>query len=406
MGFWKGSAGWRGVLLALAAGFWLAGHWFFYDGWWHLRAFWWGVFPLVLLNPGRVAAAWRGNGCLWLAGAGTVWLAARRGEWFPGVEMLVFLSAVGASVSSPPGRRGDGLRPEAVATEVDRSVWWLAFFFLGGAAVCFWSLLEFYALPGRGVLELRFRDTLVYAEGLNAVLTGLLCGVSLVAGLVTVSRRWPWFHGVCLAVLAFGVLASRSRGALLAVAAGAGVWLALRGWREAGAWRKGAAVLAGGLAYGTAAFFSPPVAEGMGMLERGASGRFGIYGAYLSRMEGGEWLWGQGRLAMETVDGWVAEHPHSVFLGQLLEGGVLGLVVLLGMLGWGAWCGWRRGGALARGWLALLAFGVAAMVFDGQRVFSLGSLPRVESLLLVVPCLVLGGWGARWDDGGTACGQS
>jgi hypothetical protein len=61
--------------------------------------------------------------------------------------------------------------------------------------------------------------------------------------------------------------------------------------------------------------------------------------------------------------------------------------------------GLRRAGQLAKQghdvWLALLIYGCAGLLFDGQTLTTLNSLPQMETLLFAFPLVAAASIGAR-----------
>jgi hypothetical protein len=134
-----------------------------------------------------------------------------------------------------------------------------------------------------------------------------------------------------------------------------------------------------------------------GLVERKDAGRLKLYRLLLDRMQTpwdhalgrGHWADDQGTERMP----W-AQHPHSAYLATYYRGGVVGVFVLVFVLSVGFWrccqaaC---RGPDGSRGqvmWLALASFGAVALLFDGDDLTRIASLPRVEPLLLWFPLAV------------------
>ncbi len=359
---------------------WLAGFHFFHDGFYHMAAFWWLLAPLAVANADLLAGGdrrWRGMLILlvaWQLGCG---LVRREGGW-PAVAAMLDVVAVGVLVVTVLGISGrDRGWPVLRLAMV-----------VAAAGVSLWSLVRFYPLAGLGLEDERLRNVLVYPTGLNAVLTGLLAGFSLLAGFELVGResRWRWPLYGALSVLAFALMATQARGAMLATLAGAAVMVACRGRKVL---PEVAACVAGTLAYLVAFALADRGAAGPDLLERGATGRVEIWKTYLGRLEGGEWWIGTGRVPPldESVLGWLVHHPHGSWVSQIVWCGLPGLLLLAVFLGLAAVAGWRVTARDATP-LALLVFGVTGLVFDGAQVVSLASAPRIEPLLVLVPALV------------------
>ena len=255
---------------------------------------------------------------------------------------------------------------------------WNGVFAAGSIAVLL-SLFVFYSKIGMN--EERFRLCWRGLPGFDAVTTGIFTGMALMIGLMgaSESRWWRAFVMAALALLGFGLAASESRGALLAVSAGIAWWL-LKNHRS---WSKLVWPIFGFAAYWILVGF---VGQGRsGLVERGSSGRFEIYPSYLSQITGDDWIFGKGRIWMlpDSVLGWLVHHPHNAYLGQLAGYGIIGLGLMLAILSWAFVK--LRGSPEA----AILVFGMVTLLFDGGMVFSMYSTARWEALVVLVP-LVLG----------------
>lgn len=358
---------------------WVAGFWLFAGR--YEQAAWclWVLFPVAVFNGRGVRDLWSGMLCetrdWWvLFGVLIGWqflvTGLRGGSWWAGAGagkdvLLVFALVSGLVVV---GRDEQG-----------RSLLWKAVLAVGSVAVLV-SLIVFYSEIG--IHEERFRLCWRWWPGFDAVTTGILAGMALMVGLVAGGdgpRGWKPCVGAALAVLGFGLAASESRGPLLAMGAGAVWWLSknVRSWYRLG-WP-----LAGFAAYWVLVVVAGQ--GGGGLIERGSSGRFDIYQTYLSQMAGAEWLVGRGKVWMlpESLLGWRVHHPHNAYLGQLVGYGAIGLVMMLATLAWG-FLKIRRSPESA-----ILVFGLVTLLFDGGMVFSLISIARWETLVVMVP-LVLG----------------
>jgi hypothetical protein len=230
--------------------------------------------------------------------------------------------------------------------------------------------------------EERFRLCWRGLPGFDAVTTGIFTGMALMIGLMgaTESRWWSAYVRVALALLGFGLAASESRGALLAVSAGIAWWL-LKNHRF---WSKLVWPLFGFAAYWILVAF---VGQGRsGLVERGSSGRFDIYQSYLSQITGYDWIFGKGRIWMlpESVLGWLVHHPHNAYLGQLAGYGMIGFILMLATLSW-AFVKLRKSPEAA-----ILVFGMVTLLFDGGMVFSMYSTARWEALVVMVPLVLPG----------------
>lgn len=259
-----------------------------------------------------------------------------------------------------------------------RSWMWKSVFAAGSAAVLA-SLLTFYTEIQ--INEERFRLCWRCWPGFDAVTTGIFTGMALMVGLITgenTSRGWKQCFFAALALLGFGLAASESRGALLAVMAGVAWWL-LKNFRS---WLRLAWPLCGFAAYWIFTGFTDQGRSGL--VERGSSGRFDIYRSYLSQMESSDWVVGKGQVWMlpESVLGWLVHHPHNAYLGQLAGYGIIGLMIMLVALAWG-FIKIRKAPEST-----ILVFGLMTLLFDGGMVFSMFSIARWEALVVMIPLMI------------------
>lgn len=367
--------------LALAIGLWLAGY-FTADGWEQRRAFKW-LLPFVLLNGDLLVKTFRESRWLWAATALLAYQMLSR-LWSSGSEpvangmdtAMVFLLLVSLVTI---GRKEEAARVVLAGLTI----------LCGG--VMLYSLFAFYGHSDYKLTVDRLRNVLIYEDGLNPVLTGMLCAFSAVAAASFSCRdgrrpeHYAWLS--LLAILVFALMAAESRGAMLA--GGAGVIVLFHYGRR----KLVPALLT--VALGVAAWFGTVFAlQGDGdLIERGSTGRMMIYEWFLERVTLLECVIGRGMAANVTIPeeelGWFVDHPHSSYLTQFLLTGAVGLVLQLALLGWAGWSGIResfRGNAL---WLGLLGCGSVALIFDCGQMFSLYSAPRIEFLLAVVPAAIL-----------------
>ncbi len=389
---------WREWLLAVALGLWLAGYWVAQDGWYHRRALVWLV-PFLLLGADRMIRA------------GAI-------RWLWAVALLLGWQVLSRSWAEPPlveaGGAGDavvvlllGAALAAVGRRKPFGVWIIGGLAILGAGVVAYSLGAFYGEEGRSLAADRFRNVFVYSEGLNPVLTGMLCASGAVAAAWFTLRnsgwraRIPW--SLALAVLVFGMLASQSRGPALGFGAGVGILLFFERRACLSAGITIAATVGG---YFLAILWSGVVVDA---IARGTTGRVPIYQWFLERLSGMELLvgWGFGTVSEIPAEelGWFVHHPHSSYLTQLVLGGVLGLGLLLVVLGWSLREAWREGTRGQSLWMALLACGLVSLLFDGAEMFTLHSAPRLELLLVVVPACLLAGQ-AFEQQRGSGCSPS
>jgi hypothetical protein len=131
------------------------------------------------------------------------------------------------------------------------------------------------------------------------------------------------------------------------------------------------------------------------LIERGSAGRVAIYQWFLDRTTILDTIIGRGMSADVTIAeeelGWFVDHPHSAYLTQFILTGVLGLGILLFVIGWATRCALVQAKRKEALWLALIASGSMALLFDCGQMFSLYSAPRIEFLLLLVPAALLMG---------------
>jgi hypothetical protein len=273
------------------------------------------------------------------------------------------------------------------------------------------SLLVFYWLPGRVFPASRLENLFVYL-GLAPVLTGILYGFAgLAAAILAIRESRPRMRGYLLSVealLLFAALCSHTRGAVLALAAGFGVLVVTQFNRRV--LPSLAVLVLVALVYQFALpqigrLTSPEVPQASSnptakLVSRKDSGRLGLYQIILDRMRPpGDYLVGRGRWVNDTVGPpemtWYAHHPHSIYLATFYRGGavgvaLLGIVIVMGL----ASC-WRTRQASSSLWLALACFGLAALIFDGDDLMTMASMPRIEPLLFWFPLAAGVGAAAR-----------
>ena len=381
----------RELLLAGALGFWVAGFWVAEDGWHHRRALWL-VFPFVLLGADQIARAVAGARWLWLVALLLGWQSLSR-VW---ADPLVV----------EQGRIGDSiavfvLAAALVSTGRKKKLgeWIVGGLAILGAVVVLYSLLVFYGSPSRDLGVHRLRNMLVYTDGLNAVLTGMLCAAGAVAGAwfaLSVGKKAHqrlWL--IVLGTLVFGLMASQSRGPMLGFIAGLVVICLFHGraFLRVGLW---IGVVVG--FYFVLILWTGGSAD---LVERGSAGRIDIYQWFLERISGLELVFGRGFGAGSSIPkeelGWFVHHPHSSYLTQLILGGAIGLAVLLAVIGWSWRDAWRQGKRGECLWVALLSGGFVPLVVDGAEIFTLHSVPRLEWLMVVFPAALAAGraYGSR-----------
>lgn len=274
---------------------------------------------------------------------------------------------------------------------------------------------------------MRLKNRLVYG-GWNQVCSGVTYAHAAVwaLGLAAGGEGPRWRRSLAAAaqvVLIFAALASLSRGALLVLLAGHGLALVLMSRAARTGVLRFALVLAAfhlvmpGLDNSSeprpleteVSRQYPPVIDGNPLREwtkRGSTGRLDMYEAVWQTMrEGGAarqifgtGLWSDAALWNARLpERERAPHPHSVFAATWLHGGWIGLAGLLAVLGMGAAAAWR---AARQGWplgLVLAGAGLAGVLFDGQSLASLDTLPRFEPLLVWTGLLLASGRNSSLD---------
>lgn len=389
MEWWKKTQPKRLSLLLFGVVVWLTGYWFFPDGWWHRHMLQFMVLLPLVLNFDSVLPTLRHNILLWLVTLSATYYALMTQEW-PSVLPLLGLLLALATAAHTAGRR-------------------MGFLLLGylviGIVTTIWSLIEFYLMREHPhFLLVRFHNTLVYKNGLHPVLSGMLCGLSLIAGL---SCKKPshtaskWLTYIGMAALSFAMLAANTRGALLATGC-AGIVLLC--WKKKDIlWLPG---MIGVALYLLVATTRAPISPDNPLLKdqstprhfnivsRGTTGRADIYKVYLDSIQPADIWLGKGSLKQLFTNevGWTADHPHSSFFTVFWQTGIVGsgllLVTLVSAIRRGIQC-WQHS-HLAKAWLSLLVFGIAALIFDGGQIYILNSSARIEPFFLLVPIILLG----------------
>jgi hypothetical protein len=270
---------------------------------------------------------------------------------------------------------------------------------LAAAISLVWHLHRF----GTNFEDYRLQNLLVYG-GLNPVCTGILfgfCGLWLCAMPLT---RLTALSSLVLTTAAF---CSASRGAMLSLLAGHLVLLAVRGLKQG--WRPFLILVAAGSLFslsGTlvkrpqampagASAISQPVAR---LIARPNEGRLEIYEAGWRSLESpldhvigiGQWGSKQRWQQFLPLDPWnLCGHLHSAFFATYVQGGLIGAALLLMLMTRLAVRAWCRVSAREPEWAALLAYGITALVFDGESLASLLTLPRFETLIFWLPAVCL-----------------
>lgn len=377
----------RELVLAAILAVWLGGFWYCTDGWWHRWGLAYFVLPALVLNYRPLLKVLREERWLWVAGGLLVWQMVSRfwstgpveptGSWRDALLVFGLLSSVLIVARGATGPR-----------------WIFPFLAIVTALVALFNLLTFYAHPERSVAESRMRNMLVYENGMNAVLTGLLFAFGgLIAGWKVArsdpagSPRWRWAWLAVLVISLLGLLATQSRGPMLLYAIGFLVFMVIERRRIA------PAVVASALTvtayFGLLAWARDGKEATLDLIQRGSTGRFDMWAWFFKHMSGWEGLFGKGMATAPTIPedefGWFIHHPHSVYMAQYYLTGLVGTALLLVLLAWGAQAAMKLAVAGESLWLALLTGAAVALVFDGGHVFSMCSVGRLEILLLVVP---------------------
>lgn len=378
------SGAWRQPVLAVGLTLWLGAYWFSSDAGIHRLSLFVLVLPGVLLNLESLKAVMRRESWVYIAVGLLVyqWLsrswsggegeAVSEGYWLDVMMMMVLLGGMLAVAESALVRR-----------------WILPTLGVTAALGSLYSLLVYYSDADRSVAEDRLRHMLVYDHGLNPVLTGLLFsfGALVVIGQTTEGGKWRWGWLAALVVVVLGMLASQSRGAILAFGFGGLVFLLLKKRKTVPA-----VLVSGGTTlafFGVLMWVQSGTEAAKDLIGRGETGRFEIYGWFFNQMGGLDGVIGKGMGHASTIPeeelGWFIEHPHSIYVTQFFLTGAIGTGLMLLALMMGVQAAWKlaqRGEVL---WLALLGGFCIALFFDGSHVFSVFSSGRIEPLLLVFP---------------------
>lgn len=395
-------AGFRSLLPAIALGFWLAAFWFLSPGFWHRTLLGWLVIPSLFFIPrarilaiptlrwltlAAVLLGWQTLGRLWSGGGN-----APPGWWLDSFLVLGLLCALLATARGP-----------AISAIVFPAL------SLVSATTAAISLAVFYQPAARNLADDRLRNVFFYENGLNAVPTGFLFAFGAVIAAWQTTRPSRCGHRIlqtsAAALSLLGLLATQSRGPMLMFAIGFLCLLAFE--------RKRTLPVLAATAATTLVFFGLLLWVGTGreaaldLVQRGSTGRFAIYHWFLTHMSARDALIGAGmarplELPKEVL-GWRVVHPHSIYLTQFYQTGIVGSALLLALIAGAA----KSALTLARCgeslWFCLLAGACVALVFDGGQVFTVYSVARIEILLVAVPAAIAVGRGSlsggrRWSD--------
>ena len=382
---------WKIWILGLTILFWLSGYWFIYDGWWHRHLLKFTVLPTVLV---QLPALWK---------------TARTHRWLQVVTVLLLYQAASRLWADSTPRLDGSLVDTLFVLLLLISLIHLAqndtsftrwFTLIITVISCFTtivSLATFYSLYS--LADDRFRNIYVYETGLNPVLTGLLCGFGAICtcSLLCLSQKHSskqnllWQLAITIQV--FGLFATQSRTAMIALMIGVAVLLFFH--------RRQVLVFLSPVIIGIVthtvllAFIPGGNSAVSDLVERGSTGRVEIYKSFLKDMSTKDALIGKGMGAPSTLAedllGWHVAHPHSSYLTQYYLTGIIGT----GLLGWLLYQALRSGCRQAQAhagrsvWLALFLGNAVALAVDGGQFFSLHSIPRIEFLLVVLPAVIV-----------------
>jgi O-antigen ligase len=256
---------------------------------------------------------------------------------------------------------------------------------------------------GVNFVDYRLENLLVYG-GLNAVCTGLIFGFAAMWLCVLRITRWTAASALVLTTAAF---CSGSRGTMLALLTAHAVLLLMHGWRKA--WKPQVVLVTAFALYSMTGLLTPAPAKSTASavavarpvrkaLARSYEGRFSIYHAGWSSLDTpwrhviGIGQWGTRARWQQRLDPSFMElkgHLHSAFFATYVHGGLTGaallLLVMIRLTRRAVSCACEGD---AR-WPALLAFGITALLFDGESLAHLLTLPRFETLLFWLPATML-----------------
>ncbi len=248
------------------------------------------------------------------------------------------------------------------------------------AVAAFASIIIWYRDPaaqprliGIGILENPNASSYVYA---------VFAVLNLAYAFNKKSSAWlRALHMASVIILFAFVLFTYSRGSLLALAAASMIMMI--GWRPGKVMI--AALLLGSLVFAVYFYFPQTVA----LLDRKVGARLDIWQAVLSKIFEAP-VWGHGFLTDQyvKVDG-ILLFSHNAYLAAFRDGGMVGGLLLLAMLGMAVYQAWQAGRDSGDyHYLALLILALVCMSFDTDRLLT---RPRELWLVLWLPmALVLG----------------
>jgi O-antigen ligase len=236
-------------------------------------------------------------------------------------------------------------------------------------------------------------DSRAYAPGGGPNTFGRNMGLTAVGALYIASRYGvaARLAGVVIvAMAALLVMRSGSRGGLLAFSTAAAVYTITANTSSV---RKIAIIGAMAAATAAALFYTDAGRQAVEVFQ-GRIVEQTVENRYLA---GRDELWGQAvEMAMERplfgwgLDGFRAQswnYPHNLFLEVMVEGGMIGLVLLLGV-GWAWWMQCKRGhnqiprGPLVALVLTLTAAQTSGDLFDSRGVFLLAALAIPSAVVM------------------------
>ena len=253
------------------------------------------------------------------------------------------------------------------AASAATSAWLSRAVTVGAALAAVATLVDFHLHPtwdGRlaGLGQLR-----------NSVVAALTFSAALLIALDAALNDTKWWRiAAVLAIAAIGgvIVATGSRNGYASAAVGS--WIALLTARRPEGARLALWLAAPLIVVAAAAVMTAYEPNAFTQLfPRGDSFRAAIWGAEWRRyLEGNPWF-GLGTLTSDrvVVDDRAFAHPHSLYLASALQGGLVGLVILLAVLGCTVWKLVEMIHArAARLGLSLIAAGTVAYLFDGWEL--------------------------------------
>jgi O-antigen ligase len=194
-------------------------------------------------------------------------------------------------------------------------------------------------LFGYGLLDNPFQASSIYG------ITVLVCTYSLL-NQSSFGMRLTYL-GLLLVSFSY-ILLAQSRSALLSLIIAMAVWQLFvwsRGKKERGSQKKRLLIVLAIIVAGSAALFLIfPGFFDVAFLSRPSLYRLKLWGKLLARIEAAPWF-GHGLSAdprTEISPGRILVHPHSVVMGTLLYGGVVGLLLLIAVVISALWQGFGR----------------------------------------------------------------